>query len=50
VAMRQASQRMYAAETTSRTGRMAGTASTVAVIPVATATRTTAVPAATPAR
>src|SRR5690349_17580648 len=41
---------MYAADTPIRTGRSAGTARSVAVIPVATATRTTDVPTTIPAR
>ena len=41
---------MYAAEIPTSTDRMAGTASSVAVIPVATATSTMAVPATSPAR
>jgi hypothetical protein len=45
-----ASQRMYAAEITIRTALRAGTARSVAVIPVATATRTIVVPTMIPAR
>jgi hypothetical protein len=41
---------MYAAEITIGTDRMPGTARSVAVIPVATATRTIAVPTMIPIR
>jgi hypothetical protein len=41
---------MYATDSTTRTVRRTGTARRAAVIPVATATRTTAVPATIPVR